>query len=485
MEIINQKIYSAARQLRGKEEIMKELSMALKAKIFEYDLFDRFNLEGQILCKLKNPTPEHPFISYNMPDDAYMTGMMTAVFSFKYSVTKDPEDKKTVSLLLQGLDKLCHVSGKKGHLARAWWPLDNPNFSDGDWYVNEEQGVRWSNDVSTDQMDGVFFGFYYAYKLASDDAEKALIAGNVRDLIDAVINDGFRIIGVNGKMTRWGNYTVAHTSEEDHLHGFLLLQHLKIAEYVTGDKKYGELYRKISIEEKSAYYSVVSWLPLPPVISNHSDNVMYIMELLPMLELEQDSELRALVLQGLRCFAYGYSKENVVLPNGMTPYDYLESRFRKEVGDNVPGIFAGLVEGVKAFWNGDDIFHGVRIMGTPIYNFVFKHYLGENEDRVPVKCKDTLRYFPLDMKMNSGTIKKYEEMFDFKFDPSPKTPKLPEEYPIPIDRRKKDWSAFVQNPYGDPDEVELKEDGVMEYNGHDYLFGYWLGRMYGYISEDE
>jgi hypothetical protein len=26
---------------------------------------------------------------------------------------------------------------------------------------------------------------------------------------------------------------------------------------------------------------------------------------------------------------------------------------------------------------------------------------------------------------------------------------------------------------------------VWEYNGHDYLFGYWLGRMYGYIAEEE
>jgi hypothetical protein len=228
--------------------------MRKKAELFEYDLFSLFCLERQILCKLKNPTPEQPFISYNMPDDAYMTGMMAAVFSFKYAVTGDPKDKETVSLLLRGLDRLCHVSGKKGLLARAWWPLDNPNVTDGGhaWHVNEEQGVRWNGDVSTDQMDGVFFGFYYAYKLAADEAEKEMIARDVAELMDALIENGLRIIDIGGNMTRWGDYTVEHLIAEEHLHGLLLMQHLKIAEYVTGDAKYGALYRKIAVEDRLA-----------------------------------------------------------------------------------------------------------------------------------------------------------------------------------------------------------------------------------------
>jgi hypothetical protein len=84
---------------------MPEFTMSKKAELFEHDLFSRFSLEGQILCKRKNPTPDSPFISYNMPDDAYMTGMMAAVFSFKYAATGDPKDKATVSLLLRGLTR--------------------------------------------------------------------------------------------------------------------------------------------------------------------------------------------------------------------------------------------------------------------------------------------------------------------------------------------------------------------------------------------
>jgi len=465
---------------------MSNLTMRKKAEVFEYDLFDRFSLEGQILCKLKNPTPDSPFVSYNMPDDAYMTGMMTAVFSFKYAVTGAPEDKETVSLLLRGLDKLCHVSGKKGLLARAWWPLDNPDFMEGghDWHINEEQGVRWNGDVSTDQMDGVFFGFYYAWKLAADEAEKAMIARDVAELTDALIENGLRIIDIGGNMTRWGDYTVEHLVKEEHLHGLLLLQHLKIAEYVTGDAKYGTLYRKIAVEDQLAGYTPAAWLPVPPPFSNHSDNVMHIMELLPLLELEKDPALYDLYLQGLRVLSRGYSGEDITLPGGMTPYEFMENRFYTSdlgISEAMKGF---MVNAVRGFWEGDPIHHGIRVTGTPIFNFAFMKYFDENEDGVPVTAIDTLRLFPLNTKMNPDTIEKYERQFDFIYDPAPRSPEPGEDMPIPIDRRRKDWSAWVQNPYTEPADG-APDDRVWEFNGHDYLFGYWLGRMYGYIGEDD
>jgi hypothetical protein len=460
--------------------------MRKKAEIFEYDLFSRFSLEGQILCKRKNPTPESPFVSYNMPDDAYMTGMMTAAFSFKYAVTGDPKDKETVSLLLRGLDRLCRVSGKKGLLARAFWPLDNPNVTDEGhaWHINEEQNARWNGDVSTDQMDGVFFGFFYACKLAANEEEKAMIARDVAALADALIENGLRIIDIGGEMTRWGNYTVEHLIEEEHLHGLLLLQHLKIAEYVTGDEKYGALYRKIALEDQLAGYTPAAWLPVPPTFSNHSDNVMHIMELLPLLDLEQDPALYEIYLRGMRVLSRGYSGEDITLPNGMKPYEFMERRFRTaDLG--IPDAMKDFaVNAVKGFWAGDPIHHGIRETGTPIYNFAFMKYFGENEDGVPVTAKETLRLFPLRIKINPDTIEAYEKQFGFAYDPAPRSPEPEEEMPIPIDRREKGWSAWVQNPYteawdGRPD------DQVWEFNGHDYLFGYWLGRMYGYIGEKE
>jgi len=289
----------------------------------------------------------------------------------------------------------------------------------------------------------------------------------------------------NGEMTRWGNYTVEHVIAENHLHGLLLLQHLKIAEYVTGDKKYGALYRKIAVEDRLAEYTVAAWVPAPPPFSNHSDNVMHIMELLPLLELETDPALYALYMQGLRVLSRGYSREGITLPNGMDPYEFMEHRFRTaDLG--IPDMMLEFaVNAVKMFWAGDPLRHGIRVTGTPIYNYAFMHYFDDDEDDVPVPAAETLRRFPLRVKWNRATIKAYEEQFGFVYDPAPSSPAPEEEEePVPIDRRRKDWSAWVQNPYGDAWDGG-GEDEVWEYNGHDYLFGYWLGRMYGLVGEEE
>jgi hypothetical protein len=41
----------------------------------------------------------------------------------------------------------------------------------------------------------------------------------------------------------------------------------------------------------------------------------------------------------------------------------------------------------------------------------------------------------------------------------------------------------VQDPYH---EIGSRDtDSLMEYNGHDYLLGYWTGRYFGFISPEE
>jgi len=57
-----------------------------KATLFQHDMEKRFLLEGQALCKLKRPTESRSFVAYNMPDNAYMTGIYTATLAMKYAV---------------------------------------------------------------------------------------------------------------------------------------------------------------------------------------------------------------------------------------------------------------------------------------------------------------------------------------------------------------------------------------------------------------
>lgn len=457
--------------------------MRQKAVLFEHDIKKRFIKGGQMLCKLIVPTPERPYVAYNMPDDAYMTGIVMAAMSMKYAVTKDESVRLFVKELLSGADTLCRVTGTRGLLARAFWPISDPNFHDRRWIRNESMGLYWNGDVSTDQMDGLFFGLYYCYKLAADDGDRELIRKHVADLVDYLIKNDLRIVDSDGKTTTWGRYYPEYIKTHSFMNAMLLLQHLKIAYYVTGEKKYDDFYKKMAFDEKYADYSVGCWVPLPPEYSNFSDNVMAAMIYAPLLDLETDPGLTEKYILSLQGFYEGYSEIDFRLPGGDTIYGHIRcmlERYALESTDKE--THEKITAQIEDYWNKDKLYHGVKAIGCPLYAYIAKKYLGDRaeEDGVPVKAADTLRYFPLNVKWNKGTIAGYQEEFGFRYDPAPCSPEPQIGLPVPIDRRVKDWSCWVQNPYNSLGSAD--PDGAMEFNGHDYLIGYWLGRYFGYIS---
>ena len=128
--------------------------LAQKAKVFDYDMQKRFVLDGQALCKLKRPTTATPDITYNMPDDAYMTGIHLGMLAMRYAVTGDATTRREAGESIQALDLLCTVSGIKGLLARSAVPIDTPFSDDGEWHLTSDGTYLWRGDVSTDQMVG-------------------------------------------------------------------------------------------------------------------------------------------------------------------------------------------------------------------------------------------------------------------------------------------------------------------------------------------
>ncbi|HNR33454.1 MAG TPA: hypothetical protein PKI11_21365, partial [Candidatus Hydrogenedentes bacterium] len=167
---------------------------------------------------------------------------------------------------------------------------------------------------------------------------------------------------------------------------------------------------------------------------NHSDDVLLFLAYEPLLRLETDPELRATLLDS----------------------------FRRS-------------------WEGTERFPGMKPEANPLYAFLAAKYL---DDASQVEASvDTLRWFPLDMKWNRDTIARYEAQFGFTFDPAVRSPEPAPKAPLPIDRREKSWSAWVQDPYNSPG--DRATDSPMVYNGHDYLIGYWMGRYYGYIGAED
>lgn len=414
-----------------------EIPLSLKADLFQRDMEERFLLEGQALCKLKLPTPQREFIAYNMPDNAYMTGIYVGTLAMKYAVSHHPSDLAAAQRSLQALHLLNAVSGVPGVLARAAWPKAKPLDDDGVWRDSACGNYVWRGDVSTDQVAGVMFGFALAYELIADEAEKTRIARDTTAIVQRVLAHEMRIVDVDEKPTRWGRYDSQYVSRSEKMNALLWLQALKVAAVTSGDARYEALYKKWALDEGYAEIAVNARrkaLPKIPGVINHSDDVLLFLAYVPLLMYEQEETLRNYVLAS-----------------------------------------------VKRSWEGEGRFPGVKPERNPFYGFVVAKFLADTSG-VQEGIR-TLRWFPFDMKWNQSTIARYEKEVGRSLIYPPESPVPDPGDAIPIDRRVKTWSAWVQDPYHSAG--DRTQDESLEYNGHDYLLAYWMGRFYGFIGDKE
>ena len=403
-----------------------EPNLAKKADVFHADMLKRFVIDGQLAPKLRHAGPVDGVRSYNMPDNAYMTGLYTGILSMKHAVTKEASTLSEAGKALDALHDLCTQSGIPGLLARAVVSPEMAELDDGNWQPAADGKRVWRTDVSSDQMVGVLYAFATAFDTFANDAQKKRIAQDAAALMDRLMKDGYRIIDYNGEPTEWGNYTEEYVTKTEPMNALILLQHLKVAHHVTGDAKYATEYERLAREKNYARLTVQAY-QWRGERHNYSDDVLLWLAYEPLLRLEED---RALI-----------------------------------------GLYT---DGVRRAWKSDASRKGLEELDSPLFAFLAAKYLGDSSG-VP-GAKQTLEWFPLEMKWNRPTIDAYAREFNFTFDPAPRSPEPRPAAPVPVDRRGKSWSAWVHTPFeaGDND-----ADFPGAYNGHDFLFAYWLGRYYG------
>ncbi|MDZ4861372.1 MAG: hypothetical protein SGI88_20555 [Candidatus Hydrogenedentes bacterium] len=406
-----------------------ELTLKKKAEVFEADMQRRFVIDGQLIPKLRQVELVNGVRSYNMPDNAYMTGLYTGILAMKYAATKDDATRAQGSQALDALHLLCTASGKPGLLARAVVSPDIAKLDDGDWQPAADGKNVWRTDVSSDQMDGVFYGFMIAYDLFANDEEKKQIAEDVSALMDRLIANEYRIIDYNGQRTEWGNYTEEYVTKAEPMNGLILLQHLKVAHHITGEEKYAVEYERFAKEKRYAELCVNAY-QWRGARHNYSDDVLLWLAYYPLLALEKDPAL-------------------------LEQYKFSLSRAWNGVGERGTGI---------------------NVQANPLFAFLAAKFLDINSG--VAAAVQTLEWFPLELKWNRATIDAYAKEFGFTHSPATKSPAPALGEAVPVDRRVKQWSVWVHTPFeaGDND-----TDIGGEYNGHDYLMGYWLGRYLGYI----
>jgi len=278
------------------------------------------------------------------------------------------------------------------------------------------------------------FGFFFAWEHVADPAARQRIGAVTAAMVDRIEKHGRRIRDIDGSYTRWGRYDRDYVASREKMNALLYLQVLAVAARTSGRQDITDLYRRCALEEGYADYAVEARRLLDPCrrpgLVNHSDDVLLFLAYVPLLKMEQDHDLRG---------------------------KYLSS-FRR-------------------FWLGNEKYPGVRPEANPLYSFAAAEFLADHSG--VENGLRTLRLFPFRIKWASDTVKAYETEFGFRdvpvssAEPAPGTP-------IPIDRRAKTWSAWVQDPYHSPWHDALQDP--LDFNGHDYLLAYWFGRYLNLIE---
>jgi photosystem II stability/assembly factor-like uncharacterized protein len=214
----------------------------------------------------------------NVIHSGVWTGRYLAGVGYQYAVTRGSWVRKHGGEILRALTILEEVTGKPGLLARGYVKGHGPveewerNGADSkEWHQGHGAyaGYRWYGDVSVDNFNAVLYGYAIYYDLAADAAQKKLIASNVDRLMTHLVENHCRIIDVDGEVTQWGHVGIDPDPARDDYYkkqygpmmqragltnaawqpalrsSLMLLPDLLIADHITGNPRYREVYGRV------------------------------------------------------------------------------------------------------------------------------------------------------------------------------------------------------------------------------------------------
>ncbi len=201
-------------------------------------------------------------------NDGEHTGMYCAAESFRYAATHDPQAQQYAKDAFHALELLQSVTSTSHFIARTVIPMGTSPKNETDrtftpiqisdthrtdpreriltkrWLPSKDGKWLFKIDTSSDEVDGHMCGFSTYYDLAADDDEKKRIAKQVDILIGGIVDHGYLLVDMDGKPTRWGNWSPASLNgdptwnEERPGNSLEMLAYLGVAYQQTGNDRY-------------------------------------------------------------------------------------------------------------------------------------------------------------------------------------------------------------------------------------------------------
>ncbi len=199
---------------------LTQAQMAEKAKYLQQDLIDKHFLDGLYVSIV----PAGQAVPHTVDDPGNVihagvwTGRYLAGVAYQYSVTQDPkvrmqqrqrspprpaplagshrQARPARSRIHQGPRPCRRI---RGHATEA---IPNTGTRVKGKFLPE---LSVYSDVSVDNFNAVLYGYALYFDLAADAAQKTMIAEDVDRLMTHLLDNHYRIIDLDGKVTQYGH----------------------------------------------------------------------------------------------------------------------------------------------------------------------------------------------------------------------------------------------------------------------------------------
>ncbi|HXT40474.1 MAG TPA: hypothetical protein VN887_10685 [Candidatus Angelobacter sp.] len=276
-----------------------------KAKYFEERIETRHVRHGLVASSRLRTSGD---VSTNQKQDTDNDGLWTAIYlgaeAYRYAATHDPEARGRAQRALRALMRLEEITGIPGFYARSFLSVDEPRPGGGEWHPTPDGNWLWKGDTSSDESVGHYFAYAAYFDLVANETEKEQIRRVVTRMTDYLIAHDYDLVDVDGKPTRWGEFSERFFQTEEGkyeapLRSLELLSFLKTTQHITSNSKYADAYADRVRRGYARHVPIYRRWPGGGEI-NFSDDELAYLSYEPLLKYEKNSKLRGIYLDSLR-----------------------------------------------------------------------------------------------------------------------------------------------------------------------------------------